>query len=282
MAKKEITDLSVEEKLRALYQLQTALSAIDEKKALRGELPLEVQDLEDEIAGLSIRIEKIQNDIEDFRQAVIQKKGEIADAQASVERYKSQLNDVKNNREYDTLSKEIEFQTLEIELCNKKIREAQTRIGDKEKELEQSEAAIADRRNDLELKKSELDEIMEETRAEEERLKLKVKELEVKIEPRLLMSFKRIRKNARNGLGVVYVQRDACGGCFNKIPPQRQLDIRMHKKIIVCEYCGRILIDPELAGVKTEKPVVQEEKKTRKRAIRKTVKKEDTEESFGA
>ena len=282
MAKKEITDLSVEEKLRTLYQLQTALSAIDEKKALRGELPLEVQDLEDDIAGLSIRIEKIQRDIEEFRQAVSQKKAEIAEAQASVERYKSQLNDVKNNREYDTLSKEIEFQTLEIELCNKKIKEALVRISEKENELGMSEETLADRRNDLELKKSELDEIMEETRAEEEILKQKVKELEVKIEPRLLMSFKRIRKNARNGLGVVYVQRDACGGCFNKIPPQRQLDIRMHKKIIVCEYCGRILIDPELAGVKTEKPAAQEEKKTRKRAIRKTVKKEESEEDFGA
>ncbi len=282
MAKKEITDLSVEEKLRTLYQLQTALSAIDEKKALRGELPLEVQDLEDDIAGLSTRIEKIQRDVEEFRRAVSQKKAEIAEAQASVERYKSQLNDVKNNREYDTLSKEIEFQTLEIELCNKKIREALVRIDEKESELGMSEATLADRRNDLELKKSELDEIMEETRAEEEILKQKVKELEVKIEPRLLMSFKRIRKNARNGLGVVYVQRDACGGCFNKIPPQRQLDIRMHKKIIVCEYCGRILIDPELAGVKTEKPAVQEEKKTRKRAIRKTVKKEESEEDFGA
>ncbi|MDE5947272.1 MAG: hypothetical protein K2G86_00540 [Prevotella sp.] len=282
MAKKEITDLSVEEKLRTLYQLQTALSAIDEKKALRGELPLEVQDLEDDIAGLSTRIEKIQRDVEEFRRAVSQKKAEIAEAQASVERYKSQLNDVKNNREYDTLSKEIEFQTLEIELCNKKIREALVRIDEKESELGMSEATLADRRNDLELKKSELDEIMEETRAEEEILKQKVKELEVKIEPRLLMSFKRIRKNARNGLGVVYVQRDACGGCFNKIPPQRQLDIRMHKKIIVCEYCGRILIDPELAGVKTEKPAAQEEKKTRKRAIRKTVKKEESEEDFGA
>lgn len=281
MVKKELTDLSVEEKLGALYQLQTALSAIDEKKALRGELPLEVQDLEDEIAGLSTRIEKIQNDIDEFRQAVNQKKAEINEAQASVERYKEQLNDVKNNREYDTLSKEIEFQSLEIELCNKKIKEALVRISDKESELQNSEQAINDRRNDLEVKKSELDEIIDETRTEEERLKIKVRELEAKIEPRLLMSFKRIRKNARNGLGVVYVQRDACGGCFNKIPPQRQLDIRMHKKIIVCEYCGRILIDPELAGVKTEKPVVQEDKKTRKRAIRKTVKK-DEEEELGA
>lgn len=269
MAKKDPTDLSVEEKLKTLYQLQTTLSAIDEKKALRGELPLEVEDLEDEIEGLNTRIEKIRHELDEFNAAINQKKGDISEAQASVERYKQQLDDVKNNREYDTLSKEIEFQTLEIELCNKKIREAQERMTTKSAEMEANEKAVAERQNDLEVKKSELDEIMEETRAEEEKLKIKVKDLEAKIEPRLLTSFLRIRKNARNGLGIVYVQRDACGGCFNKIPPQRQLDIKMHKKVIVCEYCGRILIDPELAGVKTETPVVEEKKKpTRKRAIR--------------
>lgn len=273
MAKKETTDLSVEEKLKTLYQLQTTLSAIDEKKALRGELPLEVQDLEDEIAGLTTRIDKINADIKEFKDAVSQKKAEINEAQASVERYKAQLNEVKNNREYDTLSKEIEFQSLEIELCNKKIKEANIKIDEKSADLKSNEELIADRRQALEEKKSELDEIMDETRAEEEQLKESAKELEVKIEPRLLTSFKRIRKNARNGLGIVYVQRDACGGCFNKIPPQRQLDIKMHKKVIVCEYCGRILIDPELAGVKTEKPV--EEKPKRKRAIRKAAPKKE-------
>jgi hypothetical protein len=271
MAKKDPTDLSVEEKLKALFQLQTALSGIDEKRTLRGELPQEVDDLEDEIEGLKTRIQRIQNDIDEFQQAVVLKKGEIADAQASVERYKQQLNDVKNNREYDMLSKEIEFQSLEIELCNKKIREAQAKIEEKKEELASNEEAIRDRESDLEVKKGELDEIMDETRLEEEKLKEKVKDLEAKIESRLLTSFKRIRKNARNGLGVVYVQRDACGGCFNKIPPQRQLDIKMHKKIIVCEYCGRILIDPELAGVKIEKALEPGEKKTtRKRSIRKT------------
>ncbi|MCI5916320.1 MAG: C4-type zinc ribbon domain-containing protein [Bacteroidales bacterium] len=276
MAKKDPTDLSVEEKLKALYQLQTTLSAIDEKRALRGELPLEVQDLEDEIAGLNTRIENIRNDIREFQSAVVQKKGEINEAQASVERYKSQLNDVKNNREYDTLSKEIEFQSLEIELCNKKIREANVKIEEKNQELDSTEELIADRRMALVEKKNELDEIMDETRMEEDSLKERAKELEIKIEPRLLTSFKRIRKNARNGLGIVYVQRDSCGGCFNKIPPQRQLDIRMHKKIIVCEYCGRIMIDPELAGVKTEK--VQEEKPKRKRAIRKRTTKKDEDD----
>ena len=280
MPKKDPMEMPVEERLKTLYQLQTTLSGIDEKRALRGELPLEVQDLEDEIEGLTTRIDKIKADINDFEQAVVQKKGEIETAKASVERYKSQLDDVKNNREYDTLSKEIEYQTLEIELCNKKIKEANARIEDKKVELAQNQEIIEDRRQALDMKKSELDEIMEETRSEEEKLKAKVKELELKIEPRLLTSFKRIRKNARNGLGIVYVQRDACGGCFNKIPPQRQLDIKMHKKVIVCEYCGRILIDPELAGVKVEKAVVAEEKKTRKRAIRKTVKKADETPDF--
>ena len=276
MAKKDPTDLSVEEKLKALYQLQTTLSSIDEKRALRGELPLEVQDLEDEIEGLTTRVEKIEGEIKDFKTAITQKNGEIANAEASVERYKTQLNDVKNNREYDTLSKEIEFQELEIQLCQKKIREANVRIEERKADLAQAQEIIADRRQALEEKKNELDEIMDETRAEEDRLKDKARELEQKIESRLLSSFKRIRKNARNGLGIVYVQRDACGGCFNKIPPQRQLDIKIHKKIIVCEYCGRILIDPELAGVKIDKPQ-SDDKPKRTRAIRKK-KEEDAAE----
>lgn len=265
--------MTVEEKLETLYKLQTTLSAIDEKRALRGELPLEVQDLEDEIAGLTTRVEKIKDEIEDFQQAVTQKKAEIAAAQISVKKYNEQLDDVQNNREYDTLKKEIEFQTLEIELCNKKIREAATKVEERKSDLKRAEEQIDDRKQALEEKKNELDEIIEETRAEEERLRDKAKDLEMKVEPRLLTSFKRIRKNARNGLGIVYVQRDACGGCFNKIPPQRQLDIKMHKKIIVCEYCGRIMIDPELAGVKT---VAEEDKPKRKRTIRKrtVVKKE--------
>ncbi len=277
MAKKE-QELSVEEKLKTLFQLQTSLSAIDEKKALRGELPLEVQDLEDEIEGLKIRIDKINNEIDEFEKAINDRKGDIIEAQTSVQRYKLQLDDVRNNREYDTLSKEIEFQQLEIELCNKKIREAQQKIKDKIAEREKAELNLDDHIQELEMKRNELDDIIEETRAEEDHLKVKAKELESKIEPRLLTSFKRIRKSARNGLGIVYVQRDACGGCFNKIPPQRQLDIKMHKKIIVCEYCGRIMIDPELAGVKTATPEATEEKPKRKRAItRKTASKKSEE-----
>jgi predicted nucleic acid-binding Zn-ribbon protein len=274
MAKKDPMEMPVEERLKTLYQLQTTLSSIDEKRALRGELPLEVQDLEDEIEGLTTRIENINAEIKEYESAISMKKGDIETAKASVERYKAQLNEVKNNREYDTLSKEIEFQSLEIELCYKKIKEAQYRIEDKKQELAENREIMDDRQQALEVKRSELDEIMQETREEEDKLKAKVKDLEAKIEPRLLTSFKRIRKNARNGLGIVYVQRDACGGCFNKIPPQRQLDIKMHKKVIVCEYCGRIMIDPELAGVKIT-PAGTEEKNTRKRAIRRTAKKAD-------
>ena len=248
-AKKDLNEFSVEEKLRALYQLQSMLSEIDKIKTLRGELPLEVQDLEDEVAGLGTRIEKIQNEIAELKANVVNKKIEIEAAKVSVEKYKSQQENVRNNREYDVLSKEIEFQSLEIELCEKRIREALAAEKAKNEELTRSTEALEERQKDLEAKKAELDEIISETKQEEEKLREKAKALETTIEPRLLQAFKRIRKNSRNGLGVVYVQRDACGGCFNKIPPQKQLDIRSRKKIIVCEYCGRIMVDPELAGV---------------------------------
>ncbi len=299
-AKKDPNELSVEEKLKALYQLQTMLSEIDKIKTLRGELPLEVQDLEDEVTGLSTRIEKIKAEIEELKSNVASKKIEIETAKASIEKYKSQQDNVRNNREYDVLTKEIEFQSLEVELCEKRIREytagikskeeeivkseqllnnreydvltkeiefqslevelCEKRIREytagiksKEEEIVKSEQLLEERKKDLEVKKNELDEIISETKQEEEKLREKAKNLEATIEPRLLQAFKRIRKNSRNGLGITYVQRDACGGCFNKIPPQKQLDIRMRKKIIVCEYCGRIMIDPELAGVETEK-----------------------------
>lgn len=274
MAKKESKELSVEQKLQTLYELQTTLSSIDEKRALRGELPLEVQDLEDEIAGLNTRIEKIGAEIKEFQSAITQKKAEVLEAQACVERYQKQLNDVKNNREYDTLSKEIEYETLEIELCNKKIREANDQVAARTQDLDRANMELHEREQVLAEKKNELEDILEETREEEVLLKERAKDLETKIEPRLLTSFKRIRKNARNGLGIVYVQNGACGGCFNMIPPQRQLDIKMHKKIIVCEYCGRILIDPELAGVKVEQTALADKPK-RKRTVRK--KKADAE-----
>lgn len=273
MAKKEAKEMSVEQKLQALYELQTTLTAIDEKRALRGELPLEVQDLEDEIAGLDTRIEKIDTEIKEFQSAITMKKGEVQEAQANLERYNNQLNEVRNNREYDSLSKQIDYERLEVELCNKKIKEATDQVAYRTNDLEIAKTEREERQKDLDEKKSELEDILAETREEVTMLKERAKDLEVKIEPRLLSSFKRIRKSARNGLGIVYVQRDACGGCFNKIPPQRQLDIKMHKKIIVCEYCGRILIDPELAGVKVENG--KAEKPKRKRSTRR---KADTEE----
>ena len=251
-AKKDPSELTVEEKLKALYQLQTMLSEIDKIKTLRGELPLEVQDLEDEVAGLSTRIEKIQTEISELKANVANKRIDIETAKASIEKYKTQQENVRNNREYDVLSKEIEFQSLEVELCEKRIREALAAEKVKSEEIERSSEALEERKKDLEAKKAELDEIVSETKQEEEKLRERAKVLETTIEPRLLQAFKRIRKNSRNGLGVVYVQRDACGGCFNKIPPQKQLDIRSRKKIIVCEYCGRIMVDPELAGVVAE------------------------------
>ena len=251
-AKKDPSEMSVEQKLKALYQLQSMLSEIDKIKTLRGELPLEVQDLEDEVAGLGTRIEKIQNEIAELKSNVTTKRIEIETAKASIEKYKAQQDNVRNNREYDVLSKEIEFQSLEVELCEKRIREALAAEKAKNEEIERSTEALEEREKDLEAKKTELEEIVSETKQEEERLREKAKVLETTIEPRLLQAFKRIRKNSRNGLGVVYVQRDACGGCFNKIPPQKQLDIRSRKKIIVCEYCGRIMVDPELAGVVAE------------------------------
>lgn len=264
--KENPAEMSVETKLKSLYQLQTMLSEIDKIRILRGELPLEVEDLEDEIEGLKTRIENTTDEIKELRARINELKTKIDLANEKLAGYKSQLDNVRNNREYDLLNKEIEFQTLEIELCNKRIREAAAAEKNKEELIERSKATLEERSQDLEVKKNELDEIVAETKAEEEKLREKAKNLEISIEPRLLTAFKRIRKNSRNGLGIVYVQRDACGGCFAKIPPQRQLDVRMRKKVIVCEYCGRILIDPELAGVKAE---VKEEKPKRRRSIRK-------------
>ena len=259
-------DMSVEQKLKNLYSLQTKLSEIDEIKTLRGELPLEVQDLEDEIEGLSHRLHKYEEEIEHIKGDIAHKQESIKEAQAMMTRYQSQLDDVRNNREYDNLSKEIEFQSLEIELLRKKINDAERLINLKTGDLEKGRAVLESRQQDLNQKKAELDEIVADTKADEEKLREKAKAIETTIEPRLLTAFKRIRQSSRNGLGIVYVQRDACGGCFNKIPPQRQLDIRMRKKIIVCEYCGRIMIDPELAGVKIERP---EEKPKRRVSRRK-------------
>ncbi|MEE0977881.1 MAG: C4-type zinc ribbon domain-containing protein [Muribaculaceae bacterium] len=250
MAKNET--LSVEERLKSLYELQTILSEIDRIKIIRGELPIEVQDLEDDIVRLETRITNYKNEIEELRKKIVAEKAKIDEAQTKITRFKEQLDNVRNNREFDLLSKEIEYQSLEIELAEKHINENNRMIENKTKEIENTEAQLEDRRHILTDKKNELDEIVSETRQDEERLREEALAIEPRIDERTLSAFKRIRKNARNGLGVVYIQRDACGGCFNRIPPQKQLEIRMHKKIIVCEYCGRIMIDPQLAGVTEE------------------------------
>lgn len=245
-AEKEYT---VEEKLSTLYQLQTMMTEIDKIKTLRGELPLEVQDLEDEIAGLETRLQNYQAEIKEFEVSIVDQKHKISESTTLIDRYKAQLDNVRNNREFDNLSKEIEFQGLEIEFSEKKIREFGEAVDAKKKDIAELTEKLEGRKADLVQKKSELEQIISETKQDEEKLREKAKKLEAAIEPRLLTAFKRIRKGARNGLAVVYVQRGACGGCFNKIPPQKQLDIKLRKKIIVCEYCGRIMIDPELAGV---------------------------------
>jgi predicted nucleic acid-binding Zn-ribbon protein len=251
MSEKETLEISVEEKLKALFDLQLVNSEIDKIKTLRGELPLEVQDLEDEIAGLSTRIENLSEEIRQIESEISGRRIDIENSKSLIAKYQEQQNNVKNNSEYENLSKEIEFHELDIELNEKKIREANKLIDIRREELNKTQANVDDRQEDYKIKTQELDEIVNETRQEEERLRDKAKEIESNIEERLLNAFKRIRKNARNGLAVVPVQRDACGGCFNKIPPQRQLDIRLRKKVIVCEYCGRILIDAEMACKET-------------------------------
>ena len=245
-AEKEYT---VEERLKTLYELQTMLSEIDRIKTLRGELPLEVKDLEDEIARLETRVQKFQGEIVQLQSDIAKEKEGIKNSQTLIEKYTAQQDNVRNNREFDFLTKEIEYQNLSIELCEKHIREYTAQEKNKKEEIETCQTTIAERTTHLQEKKEELDEIIAATRQDQEKLREKANKLEQQVDPRLLTAFKRIRKNARNGLAVVYIQRGACGGCFNKIPPQRQLDIKMHKKIIVCEYCGRIMIDPELAGV---------------------------------
>ena len=245
-------EITVEEKLFALYDLQKVVSKIDEIKILRGELPLEVQDLEDEIIGLNTRLEHFDQELAEIQSYINGKKIEIEEARIKIARYQEQQENVRNNREFDNLSKEIEFQTLEIELCEKRIREGNVAKEQKLEEQAKTQHILSERQLDLNQKKAELNEIIAETKQEEERLREDAKRIESIIEPRLLTAFKRIRKNARNGLAVVYVQRDACGGCFNKITAQRQLDIRTRKKVIVCEYCGRILVDQDLAGISTE------------------------------
>jgi uncharacterized protein len=228
---------SIEKKLVALYNLQQIDSQIDRIRIVRGELPLEVEDLEDEVVGLETRIANFEQDLGELQKQIAAKEQMIKESNAMIEKYKSQQMNVRNNREFESLNKEIEFQGLEIQLAEKRIREHTLSLDLKKEEIDTARQELEERNGDLEVKKHELADIVSETEKEEERL---------------LKAYKRIRDNAHNGLAVVMVERDACGGCFSKIPPQRQLDIKMHKKIIVCEYCGRILVDPAIVEAAKE------------------------------
>ena len=234
---------TVEQKLQALWDLQTIHTKIDKIRQVRGELPIEVADLEDEVAGLETRMEKIRAELDDLEDAIVNRKNMIKEAQAAIKKYETQLNDVKNNREYDAITKEIEIQGLEIQVCEKKIREHEFEIKNKTEVYEKTEGDLNERKKDLAVKQEELDTITSETQKDEDALLDKADAAAAKIEERLLVAYNRLRSNAKNGLAVVTIDRDSCSGCHNQIPPQRQLDIRQRKKIIVCEHCGRILVD---------------------------------------
>jgi hypothetical protein len=240
---KNIKKITVEDKLRALYQLQCVDSDIDKIRVVRGELPLEIQDLEDEITGFNTRIDKFKEELEKLDESLSASRIKKKDAKALIKKYDKQLSNIKNNREYESLTKEIEFQALEIELCEKKEKEIKAKKLMKDEIIQSTTDSLKERKKEFKVKNSELDEITKETAKEEKSLIRKSDKSKVLIEERLINAYSRIRNNVRNGLAVVSVDRDACGGCQNIIPPQRQLDIRMHKKVIVCEHCGRILID---------------------------------------
>lgn len=252
MAKTAKKDFSIEDKLKALYELQAIDSNIDRIRILRGELPLEVEDLEDEIAGLETRIEKFQAEVSELDSSISDKKNAISESKALIKKYEEQQNNVRNNREFDALSKEIEFQKLEIELAEKRIKEATANIAAKKELIDAATAKLDALKKDLQHKKDELDGIVADTEKDEKELLAKSEKAEAVIDERLLVAYKRVRGSARNGLAVVPVERNACGGCYSNVPPQRQLDIKSRKKIIVCENCGRILVDPELTEEVTQ------------------------------
>ncbi len=240
-------EVSVADKLDALYELQKIDSEIDRIRTIRGELPLEVQDLEDELEGLETRIGKIQEEIKEVETELLDRKNATKDSETAIAKYKEQQNNVRNNREFESLAKEIEFQELEIKLHEKKSKEAKFKSVSKKEMFEEAKERLEFRKGDLKTKQAELEEIVGETRKDEEALLKKSEDAKKKIDDRLVFAYNRLRENAKNGLSVVPVDRDACGGCFNKIPPQRQLDIQSKKKVLVCEHCGRILVPSEEA-----------------------------------
>lgn len=245
--KKQEAPRSVEDRLKTLYELQLLLSEYDRIRNVRGELPKEVEELESTIKGLHTRLQRFAEEIETLKQKRTDEKNKIENKKLLIERYKQQLDNVRNNHEYDNLTKEIEYETLEIQLCEKNVATTEGNIKNRMADIAATEQEIADQTHILNEKKADLDNIVSETRAEEESLIARSKTLEPLVDERTLAAFKRIRRNARNGLGIVVVDRNACGGCFNRIPPQKQIEIKTHKKVIVCEYCGRIIVDPELA-----------------------------------
>jgi len=238
---------TVEQKLKALYELQTIHTKIDKIRQVRGELPMEVADLEDDVEGLETRIQKIKNELDDLEDDIVTRKNLIKEAQANIKKYEGQLNEVKNNREYEAISKEVEIQGLDIQVSEKKIKEYGYEITTKTQIYEKALADLEGRRADLDAKKAELGTITAETEKEENELNAEAEKASANIEERLLIAYGRLRGNAKNGLAVVTIQRDSCSGCFNQIPPQRQSDIRQRKKIIVCEHCGRILVHEQMA-----------------------------------
>ena len=238
---------TVEQKLKALYDLQTIHTKVDKIRQVRGELPMEVADLEDDVAGLETRIQKFKAELDDLEDEIVTRKNLIKESQNNIKKYETQLNEVKNNREYDAISKEIEIQGLDIQVSEKKIKEFGFDIANKTTVYEKALADLEARKNDLEAKKDELGTITAETQKEENELSGEADKATVSIDARLLVAYNRLRNNAKNGLAVVTIQRDSCSGCFNQIPPQRQSDIRQRKKVIVCEHCGRILVDEQMA-----------------------------------
>lgn len=238
---------SIEQKLKALWLLQTIHTKVDKIRQVRGELPMEVGDLEDEIAGLETRIEKIRSELDELEDSIVNRRNMIKDSQTAIKKYEGQLNEVKNNREYDAITKEIEIQGLDIQVSEKKIREFEFEIKNKTESYDGTLVTLENAKNDLEIKKGELDTITAETQKEEDELSKQADGAETDIEERLIRVYRRLRASFKNGLAVVSIDRDSCSGCHNKIPPQMQLEIRQRKKIIVCEHCGRILVDEALA-----------------------------------
>ncbi|MFT4666813.1 MAG: putative nucleic acid-binding Zn-ribbon protein [Polaribacter sp.] len=265
------TELSIEEKLKNLHELQVIDSEIDQIAILKGELPMEVDDLEDEVGGLQTRVNKLSGVIKDMEDVVARHRGNITEAGDLITKYEKQMDNVKNNREYDALSKELELQRLEVQLSEKKSREIQAQLGTKMDTRKVAEGRLEQKKTDLQTKKVELESIIEKTVKEEEKLRKKSDKAQKSIDVRLLKAYTKIRKAYRNGLAVVTIERHSCGGCFNKIPPQIQLEISLKKKIIACEHCGRVLVDDEVAGI--IRPIIVEEPKKKRTSRKKPAKK---------